>query len=105
FSAPTAPNARQPQAIGPARNYAPSPGASQPIQRQEIPRATQNFETRPSYSAPAPIQRQTAPSYSPPPSAPAPTPRYDRSPTYSPPASSESSAPRSAPAPSYSPPA
>lgn len=102
FSQPTVPHAPQPQA--PARTYNSSPGATQQIQRQEIPRSTRSFETRPSYSAPAPVQRQTAPSYSPPVSAPAPTPRYDRTPTYSPPSSYQQPAPRSAPAPSYSPP-
>jgi hypothetical protein len=94
----------------PARTYNWSPGASQSSPRQEIPRATRSTEqrdyARPSYSAPAPVQRQPAPSV-PSYSAPAPTPRYDRTPTFSPPpqAAPVMSAPRSAPAPSYSPPA
>jgi len=104
-----------PQTPAPARTYNWSPGASQSSPRQEIPRATRSTEqrdyARPSYSAPAPMQRQPAPSvpsYSPPVSAPAPAPRYDRTPTFSPPpqtAPPVMSAPRSAPAPSYSPPA
>jgi len=104
FSQPTAPNAPQTQA--PARTYNWSPGASQSSPRQEIPRATRSPEPRdydrPSYSAPAPVQRQPAPSvpsYSPPVSAPAPAPRYDRTPTFAAPSYSPQ------PAPSYSPPA
>jgi hypothetical protein len=94
----------------PSRNQYPtynwSPGASQSSPRQEIPRATRSPElrdySRPAYSAPAPVQRQpapSAPSYSPPVSAPAPAPRYDRTPTFAPPSHSPP------PAPSYSPPA
>jgi hypothetical protein len=99
FSQPTAPNAPQRQSPAPARTYNWPPGASPNPPRQEIQRSTRGFESPPSYSAPAPVQRQAAPSYSPPVSAPAPAPRYDRAPVFSAP-----SAPRSAPAPSYSPP-
>jgi hypothetical protein len=109
FSQPTAPVTPPSQPSAPPSTYSRSPGpSSQGITRQEIPRATRSTEdrsfSRPSYSAPAPVQRPAAPSYSPPPSAPAPTPRYDRQPTFSPPSSYQQSAPRSAPAPSYSPP-
>lgn len=112
FSPPTTLNTPQPAA--PASTYNRSPNTSpQGNTRQEIPRATRSTEDqsipRPPYSAPAPVQRQAAPSYSPPVSTPSPAPRYDRSPAYSPPSIPQQSAPpaaapSSAPAPSYSPP-